>query len=268
MLTTESESPYEHLDCMTTAEILQAINSEDQTVPNAVAHALPAIEKMVSVIILCMQQGGRLFYIGAGTSGRLGVVDASECPPTFGVTDETVIGLIAGGEQALRKGIEGAEDSPTQGWLDLQAYKPTVKDFVIGIAASGRTPYVLAALQECRKQNIATGCIVCNSGSIIAQNCDYPVEVPVGPEIISGSTRMKAGTAQKLVLNMVSTTVMIKLGRVLGNHMIYMQLTNEKLVARGVRVLQSRTQLTAEQAEILLKKHGSVGAALQFLGLL
>ena len=224
----------------------------------AVAAAIPAIEKLVTAAAERLSGNGRLFYIGAGTSGRLGVVDASECPPTFGVAEDKVIGLIAGGDMAIRKGIEQAEDSPTQGWADLKQHNITEQDIVIGIAASGRTPYVLEALKTCRTNNITTGCIVCNSGSPIAANVDYPVEIPVGPEFVTGSTRMKAGTAQKLALNMISTAVMIRLGRVEGNRMVHMQLTNEKLVARGTDMVMEATGLDRDTAQSLLLKHGSV----------
>lgn len=261
MLATETESLYHNLEQMTTAEILTAINTEDRKVPEAIAASLPQIEKLVTAIVTRMQDGGRLFYMGAGTSGRLGIVDASECPPTFGVPHDTVIALMAGGDAAIRKSAEQAEDSVTQGWLDLQQHKISPRDIVIGIAASGRTPYVVAALGQCRAHGVATGCIVCNAGSAVAAQADYPVEVIVGPEFVTGSTRMKAGTAQKLTLNMISTAVMIRLGRVEGNRMVHMQLSNEKLVARGTEMVVEQTGLDYKIAQELLLKHGSAKKA-------
>lgn len=261
MSQTEAESLYQNIEKMSTGDILRAINTEDRKVPESIAKALPALEALIDAAAEKLRNGGRLFYIGAGTSGRLGVVDASECPPTFGVAEDKVVGLIAGGDTALRKGLEGAEDSTTQGWEDLQKHNITDKDFVVGIAASGRTPYVLAALQTCRTHNIATGCIVCNSNASIAANCDYPVEIVVGPEFITGSTRMKAGTAQKLALNMISTSVMIRLDRVEGNRMVHMQLSNDKLVGRGTQMVMAQTNLPEERARALLLEHGSVKQA-------
>jgi N-acetylmuramic acid 6-phosphate etherase len=259
---TESSSKYDHLEKMPIKSILQNINKEDKTVPLAVEKVIPAIEKLVNVIVDKMKKGGRLFYIGAGTSGRLGIVDASECPPTFGVPQGLVIGLIAGGDSAIRKAVEFAEDDTEQGWKDLKKYKITAKDVVIGIAASGTTPYVIGALQECNKHKIVTGGITCNPGSPLAKTAKYPIVVVVGPEFVTGSTRMKAGTAQKLVLNMISTATMIRLGRVKGNRMVDMQLTNNKLVNRGTRMLMKEFNLDAKAAEKMLLKYGSVRNAM------
>ncbi len=263
---TEQESNYRHLDKMSVAELLHNINKEDSLVPQAVAKAIPKIEPLVTAIVDKMLMGGRLFYIGAGTSGRLGIVDASECPPTYGVPYGLVIGIIAGGEKAITQAVEFAEDSREDGWNDLQAYNISDKDVVIGIAASGTTPYVIAALNECRKNNIVTGSISCNPNSPVSAAADFPVEVVVGPEFVTGSTRMKSGTAQKLVLNMISTSVMIQLGRVEDNRMVNMQLSNEKLVDRGVNMLMLRSGLTDyEKAKDLLLKHGTVKKALDAL---
>jgi N-acetylmuramic acid 6-phosphate etherase len=262
--TTETESKYTDLEQKSTGELLTLINSEDHSVPVAVSQCLLAIETLVDALVFRMRQGGRLFYMGAGTSGRLGVVDASECPPTFGVSFDLVIGLIAGGDQAIRKAVEFAEDDTEQGWLDLQAYKVGPLDTVIGIAASGSTPYVASALQKCRKEGISTGCIVCNSGSPIAQHADYPIEVIVGPEFVTGSTRMKSGTAQKLVLNMISTATMIQLGHVKGNRMVDMQLTNNKLVDRGTQMVMDQTGLDEAEAQALLKQFGNVRKAVEY----
>ncbi|MAW94647.1 MULTISPECIES: N-acetylmuramic acid 6-phosphate etherase [unclassified Leeuwenhoekiella] len=260
--TTEQDSNYNGLEQMSVSELLQHINTEDKTVPLAVENALPQIERLTQEVIKQLKQGGRLFYMGAGTSGRLGVVDASECPPTFGVPHGMVVGLIAGGETAIRKAVEFAEDSSTQGWADLQEHAITEKDIVIGIAASGTTPYVLHALEACNQNNIPTGSITCNAGSPVAQMSKYPVEVVVGPEFVTGSSRMKAGTAQKLVLNMISTATMIQLGKVKGNKMVDMQLSNDKLVDRGIRMIQSEIPVDQAKAAQLLKKHGSVRAAI------
>lgn len=249
---------------MSTHELLSHINEEDATVAGAVKKQIPVITALVECITGRMQAGGRLFYIGAGTSGRLGVLDASECPPTFGVPPGRVVGVMAGGDKALRYGIEDAEDSEEQGWLDLQAHNINAGDVVVGIAASGTTPYVLGALRQARQHGIATGCIVCNGGSPVASHADHAVEVVVGPEFVTGSTRMKAGTAQKLVLNMISTSVMIRLGRVQDNRMVNMQITNDKLVDRGVRMVMENSGIAAyEEAKTLLLKHGSVKAALE-----
>lgn len=259
--TTESESRYSNLDKMSVSELLNNINQEDITVPMAVNKVIKNIEDLVLAIVPRMKNGGRLFYIGAGTSGRLGVVDASECPPTFGVSFDKVIGIIAGGDGAIRKAVEFAEDDTEQAWKDLQAYQVNDKDIVIGIAASGYTPYVLAGLKKANQEGLLTGCIVCNGGSSIAAEAQYPIEVIVGPEFVTGSTRMKAGTAQKLVLNMISTAVMIKLGHVKGNKMVDMQLTNNKLVDRGVKMLMAEIHTNEVIAARLLKEFGSVRKA-------
>jgi N-acetylmuramic acid 6-phosphate etherase len=249
---------------MSVQEILSNINQEDKTVPQAVEKALPQVEKLVTVIADKMLAGGRLFYMGAGTSGRLGIVDASECPPTFGVPFGLVIGLIAGGDTAIRRAVEFAEDDREQGWKDLLAHNITDKDVVVGIAASGTTPYVIGALNKCREEGIVTGSICCNAGSPVSAAADYPIEVVVGPEFVTGSTRMKSGTAQKLVLNMISTAVMIQLGRVEDNKMVNMQLTNDKLVDRGVKMLMGQLGLEDyEQAKELLLKAGSVKKAME-----
>ncbi len=248
---------------MSVRELLVSINQEDKKVPHAVEKAIPQLEALVNATIARLQQGGRLFYIGAGTSGRLGIVDASECPPTFGVPHGMVIGLIAGGDNAIRKAVEFAEDDAEQAWKDLQQYAITNKDIVVGLAASGSTPYVVGGLKACAAQGIATGCIVCNAGSVVAENADYPVEVITGPEFVTGSTRMKAGTAQKLILNILTTSVMIKLGHVKGNKMVDMQLSNVKLVERGVRMVMDELQLPRPEAAALLKKYGSVRAAVE-----
>lgn len=261
--TTEEESKYAHLEQMPLKELLQNINKEDRSVPLAVEKALPQIEKLAKVVSEKLNNGGRLFYIGAGTSGRLGIVDASECPPTFGVAHDLVIGLIAGGDKAIRKAVEFAEDSTTQGWKDLLQYNISENDVVVGIAASGTTPYVLGALEKCNKNNIATGGITCNAGSPLAKTAAYPVEVVVGPEFVTGSSRMKAGTAQKLVLNMISTSAMIQLGRVKGNKMVDMQLSNNKLVERGILMLMKELNISREQATQLLEKHKSVRNAIK-----
>ncbi|MET3501746.1 N-acetylmuramic acid 6-phosphate etherase [Mucilaginibacter rubeus] len=259
--TTERESHYKNLEKQTVREILENINNEDKTVPLAVEKALPQIEALATITAERMKNGGRLFYIGAGTSGRLGVVDASECPPTFGVPFDMVVGLIAGGDGAIRKAVEFAEDDAVQAWKDLEAFDINDKDVVIGIAASGTTPYVIGGLKTANEHNLVTGCIVCNSGSPVAAVAQYPVEVVTGPEFLTGSTRMKAGTAQKLVLNMLSTSVMIQLGRVKGNRMVDMQLSNHKLVNRGTRMVMDETGLNEEEAAGLLKQYGSVRSA-------
>ena len=262
MRTTESDSNYAHLEKMSITELLKNMNKEDKTVPLAVEKAIPQIKKLVKVIVSQMKKGGRLFYMGAGTSGRLGIVDASECPPTYGIEQGRVIGIIAGGDAAIRKAVEFAEDDETQGWKDLQAYKINTKDVVIGIAASGSTPYVIGALKACNAKKINTGCITCNANSLLAKTAKYPVEVISGAEFVTGSTRMKAGTAQKLALNMISTAVMIKLGRVKGNKMVDMQLSNNKLVKRGTNMLAKELNLDAPTAKKLLLKHGSVRKAI------
>jgi N-acetylmuramic acid 6-phosphate etherase len=261
---TEKDSYYNNLEQMSVMEILQNINKEDQTVPQAVAKALPQIEALAAITAAKMKMGGRLFYIGAGTSGRLGVVDASECPPTFGVPFDWVLGIIAGGDKAIRKAVEFAEDDAEQAWKDLSEYNINAHDVLVGIAASGTTPYVIGGLKKANEHNITTGCIVCNSGSPVAAEAKYPVEVITGPEFLTGSTRMKAGTAQKLVLNMLSTCVMIQLGKVKGNKMVDMQLTNHKLVDRGTHMVMQETGLDEETAAGLLKKQGSVRSAVDY----
>lgn len=258
---TEQESYYHDLDKMSVHELLTDINREDQKVALAVQKVIPQIERLVTGIIERMEQGGRLFYIGAGTSGRLGVLDASEIPPTFGMSNQRVIGIIAGGDQALRNPVESAEDNESAGWKELQAYHIQVQDSVIGIAASGTTPYVIGALRNARKAGILTGVITCNPGSPMAEVADIAIEPLVGAEFVTGSTRMKSGTAQKLILNMISTTVMIRLGRVKGNRMVNMQLTNRKLIDRGTRMIMEELSLDYETACRLLKLHGSVREA-------
>ena len=261
---TESESNYRHLEKMPVSDILININKEDKTVAAAIESAIPHIEQLVQVITDKMLTGGRLFYIGAGTSGRLAVVDASECPPTYGVPQGLVIAVIAGGNKAITEAVEFAEDDTEQGWLDLQKHSVNEKDVVIGIAASGTTPYVIAALQQCKAHGIITGSISCNPDSPISAAADLPIEVVVGPEFVTGSTRMKSGTAQKLVLNMISTAVMIQLGRVEDNKMVNMQLTNEKLVDRGVKMLMEKAGIgDYEKARLLLLKTGSVKTAIE-----
>ena len=261
---TESESNYRHLEKMTVVELLTGINKEDSTVPEAIEKVIPQIEQLVHSIVDKMLVGGRLFYIGAGTSGRLGIVDASECPPTFGVEYGLVIGIIAGGTKAITEAVEFAEDNTEQGWLDLQAHGVNNKDVVIGIAASGATPYVIAALNKCKAHDIITGSICCNPNAPLSQAADFPIEVIVGPEFITGSTRMKSGTAQKLILNMVSTSVMIQLGRVEDNKMVNMQLTNDKLVDRGVKMLMEKGDFKDyDEARELLLKSGSVKSAVE-----
>jgi len=261
--TTEKDSYYSDLEKMPVIAILKNINKEDQTVPLAVAKALPQIEALALITAAKMKEGGRLFYIGAGTSGRLGVVDASECPPTFGVPFDWVLGIIAGGDGAIRKAVEFAEDDTEQAWADLQEYNINDKDVLVGIAASGTTPYVIGGLKKANQHNICTGCIVCNAGSPVAAEAKYPVEVITGPEFLTGSTRMKAGTAQKLVLNMLSTCVMIQLGRVKGNKMVDMQLSNNKLVDRGTHMVMKETGVDEQTAADLLKQYGSVRKAVE-----
>jgi N-acetylmuramic acid 6-phosphate etherase len=261
---TEMPSRYRHLEKMTTRQILDNINNEDQTIADAVKGVIPQIEGLVDIIAEKMNNGGRLFYIGAGTSGRLGVLDASECPPTYGVSPTLVVGIMAGGDAALRFGIEDVEDKEDQGWKDLKAYDVTEKDVVIGLAASGTTPYVIGALKEAQKAGIVTGCIVCNTGSPIARYSNHPIVVIVGPEFVTGSTRMKSGTAQKLILNMISTSVMIRLGRVHDNRMIHMEISNSKLMDRGIKMLMEKAGITDyKTAERTLLKYGNVKAALE-----
>lgn len=259
---TEEESHHKNLDNMNTGALLHAINKEDQTVPFAIEKVLPKIEKLVNAAYKKMQKGGRLFYIGAGTSGRLGIIDASECPPTFGVLFGLVVGIIAGGDKAIRKAVEFAEDDTEQGWKDLLKHKISQKDFLIGIAASGTTPYVIGALEIANQKGIETACITCNKNSPLAKTAKYPIEVIVGPEFVTGSTRMKAGTAQKLVLNMISTSLMIKLGKVKGNKMVDMRLSNNKLVNRGTQMLMDELKINAKKAGELLKLHGNVRKAI------
>ena len=259
---TEQDSTYNHLEKMTVNELLTNINNEDQSVAVAVEKSIPQIEKLVLQIVEKLKNGGRIFYIGAGTSGRLGILDASECPPTFGVPHELVIGLIAGGDTAIRKAVEFAEDSTTQGWEDLQKFDVSKNDIVIGLAASGTTPYVISALQKCNENNITTSCITCNKNSPLAAVSQFPIEVIVGPEFVTGSSRMKAGTAQKLVLNMISTSTMILLGKIKGNKMVDMQLSNNKLVERGEKMLINELQIDQKEANELLKKYGNVRNAL------
>lgn len=261
--TTEQSSRYSDLEKMSTGELLRNINTEDKTVPEIIANEIPAIEKLVDVIVEQLEKGGRLFYIGAGTSGRLGVLDASECPPTFGVSDDVVIGLIAGGDIALRKAVENAEDDSTKAWKDLQEYNINEKDVLIGIAASGTTPYVIGGIKDAYRNGLITGCITNNRNSPLAEAAQFPVEVEVGPEFVTGSTRMKSGTAQKLVLNMISTSVMIKLGRVKGNKMVDMQLSNKKLVNRGVLMIMEELGVNEAKASELLKEYKSVRQAVK-----
>ncbi|WP_299051420.1 N-acetylmuramic acid 6-phosphate etherase [uncultured Polaribacter sp.] len=261
--TTEQDSHYNHLEKMSVSDLLIHINNEDKTVPIAVEKALPQIEELTKQIVKQLQLGGRLFYLGAGTSGRLGIVDASECPPTFGVPHELVVGLIAGGDSAIRKAVEFAEDSKNQGWLDLKEHKISEKDIVVGIAASGTTPYVISALIKCNAKKIPTGCITCNKNSPLANTAKFPIEVIVGPEFVTGSSRMKAGTAQKLVLNMLSTATMIQLGKVKGNKMVDMQLSNNKLVQRAQNMLVKELNIDLEKAKELLEKFGNVRNAIK-----
>lgn len=258
ILTTEQSSKYNDLEKMATIDLLTNINREDKSVALAVEKAIPNINKLVEVVVSKMEQGGRLFYIGAGTSGRLGVLDASECPPTFGVTDDWIIGLIAGGDSALRKAVENAEDDSNLAWKDLKFYNINQNDVLIGIAASGTTPYVIGGIKKAKQKKIITGCITCNKNSPLSLEADYPIELVVGPEFVTGSTRMKAGTSQKLVLNMISTTVMIKLGRVLDNKMVDMQLSNKKLTNRGVKMIMDELDIEEGLAIKLLSKHKSV----------
>jgi N-acetylmuramic acid 6-phosphate etherase len=261
---TEDASPYRHLEQMPVLELLTKINQEDYRVPPAVAAAIPDIEKLVIAITDKMLAGGRLFYIGAGTSGRLGILDASEIPPTYGMPYGLVIGVIAGGEIAIQKPVENAEDSMEDGWKDLASHQVSDKDVVVGIAASGTTPYVIGALRACRERNIITGSVSCNPSSPVSAEADFPIEVVVGAEFVTGSTRMKSGTAQKLVLNMISTAVMIQIGRVEDNRMVNMQLTNEKLVDRGTKMVMEKLNITNyNQARDLLLKHGSVKKAVE-----
>ena len=262
MKITEQQSNYSNLDAMTTEEILEGINNEDRTVPEAVGAVIPEIGMLVDGVVSRMKQGGRLFYIGAGTSGRLGIVDASEIPPTFGASPGLVIGLIAGGDGAIRRAVEGAEDDPEQGWKDILAFSPTPADTLVGIAASGTTPYVIGTVKTARARGLLTSCITCNPDTPLAEAAEIPIVAVVGPEFVTGSTRMKAGTATKLILNMISTAVMIRLGHVRGNRMIDMQLTNSKLIDRGTRMIMEETGLKDyDRARGLLLECGSVRRA-------
>jgi N-acetylmuramic acid 6-phosphate etherase len=260
--TTEQESKYNNLELITINELLTNINEEDHNVPKAVNKVIPQIESLIVQIVSKLKKNGRLFYIGAGTSGRLGVVDASECPPTFGVSYDKVIGIIAGGDKAIRKAVENAEDSTTQAWKDLQSHNITINDVVIGIAASGTTPYVISGLEQCNKHDIITACITSNANSPLSHAAKYPIEVIVGSEFLTGSSRMKAGTAQKLVLNMISTATMIQLGKVKGNQMVDMQLSNDKLIVRGTKMIQKELSISEQHALDLLTTYKSVRNAI------
>ncbi len=262
---TESDSNHDNLELKTTKDLVKIINDEDLTVAKSVKKILPILIKLIDKIYLKMLNGGRLFYIGAGTSGRLGILDASECPPTFGVSDKLVIGLIAGGDKAIRKSQEFAEDDINQGWADLLKFKINNNDSVIGIAASGTTPYVVGAIDTCRKNGILTGCITCNINSPLALSSENPIEVIVGPEVVTGSSRMKAGTAQKLILNTISTTLMVKLGKVKGNKMVDMQLANNKLIDRAEKILMEELKIDLAKAKALLKENKSVRKSLESL---
>lgn len=259
---TESDSIYDSLEEMSVVDLLKNINNEDKTVAFSVEKQIVKVEKIVKVTVSKIKKGGRLFYIGAGTSGRLGVLDASECPPTFGVNHGIVVGIIAGGDKAIRKAVEFAEDDLDLGWKDLKHHKINENDMVIGVAASGTTPYVIGALRKCKKEGITTGCIVCNTNSPVASLVDFPIEIIVGPEFVTGSTRMKSGTAQKLLLNMISTAVMIKMGRVKGNKMVDMQLSNNKLVDRGTNMIMNELGIDHSTAQKLLQTFGSVRKAI------
>jgi N-acetylmuramic acid 6-phosphate etherase len=263
MKRTEENSLHRHLESKSSIELLRLMNEEDHKVADAVQLCLPSIESFVEVAINKMKEGGRLFYIGAGTSGRLGILDASECPPTFGVPHELVIGIIAGGDGAIRKAVEFAEDSKTQAWADLQNHFIDEDDLVVGIAASGTTPYVVYGLKACQENNITTACITSNPGSPVTEFADYKMEVELGPEFITGSTRLKSGTAHKMILNMISTTIMVGLGRIMDNKMVDMQLTNEKLIQRGTRIIMGHTNLGETEAKELLLKKGSVRLAIE-----
>lgn len=260
---TEKSSNYNHLENKTVKDLVSIINKEDHSVAKSVSKNLDKIEKLINNIEPRMHKGGRLFYIGAGTSGRLGILDASECPPTFGVSDQIVIGLIAGGDKAIRKSQEFAEDSLEQGWEDLKKYKINSNDSVIGIAASGTTPYVVSTIKKCNEKEILTGCITCNSNSPLSKEAKFPIDVVVGPEVVTGSTRMKSGTAQKMILNIISTTLMIRLGRVKGNKMVDMQLSNNKLVDRAEKMLMNELKISLDEAKKLLQKHKSVRKSIE-----
>ena len=260
---TEKSSNYNHLENKTVKDLVSIINKEDHSVAKSVSKNLDKIEKLINNIEPRMHKGGRLFYIGAGTSGRLGILDASECPPTFGVSDQIVIGLIAGGDKAIRKSQEFAEDSLEQGWEDLKKYEININDSVIGIAASGTTPYVVSTIKKCNEKEILTGCITCNSNSPLSKEAKFPIDVVVGPEVVTGSTRMKSGTAQKMILNIISTTLMIRLGRVKGNKMVDMQLSNNKLVDRAEKMLMNELKISLDEAKKLLQKHKSVRKSIE-----
>ena len=260
---TEKSSNYNHLENKTVKDLVSIINKEDHSVAKSVSNNLDKIEKLINNIEPRMHKGGRLFYIGAGTSGRLGILDASECPPTFGVSDQIVIGLIAGGDKAIRKSQEFAEDSLEQGWEDLKKYEINSNDSVIGIAASGTTPYVVSTIKKCNEKEILTGCITCNSNSPLSKEAKFPIDVVVGPEVVTGSTRMKSGTAQKMILNIISTTLMIRLGRVKGNKMVDMQLANNKLVDRAEKMLMNELKISLDEAKKLLQKHKSVRKSIE-----
>ena len=260
---TEKSSNYNHLENKTVKDLVSIINKEDHSVAKSVSKNLDKIEKLINNIEPRMHKGGRLFYIGAGTSGRLGILDASECPPTFGVSDQIVIGLIAGGDSAIRKSQEFAEDSLEQGWEDLKKYEINSNDSVIGIAASGTTPYVVSTIKKCNEKEILTGCITCNSNSPLSNEAKFPIDVVVGPEVLTGSTRMKSGTAQKMILNIISTTLMIRLGRVKGNKMVDMQLANNKLVDRAEKMLMNELKISLDEAKKLLQKHKSVRKSIE-----
>ncbi len=260
---TEKSSNYNHLENKTVKDLVSIINKEDHSVAKSVSKSLDKIEKLINNIEPRMHKGGRLFYIGAGTSGRLGILDASECPPTFGVSDQIVIGLIAGGDKAIRKSQEFAEDSLEQGWEDLKKYEINSNDSVIGIAASGTTPYVVSTIKKCNEKEILTGCITCNSNSPLSKEAKFPIDVVVGPEVVTGSTRMKSGTAQKMILNIISTTLMIRLGRVKGNKMVDMQLSNNKLVDRAEKMLMNELKISLDEAKKLLQKHKSVRKSIE-----
>ena len=262
MKVTEQSSNYTNLDKMTTRELLEGMNREDRHVPEVVAGCIPQIEKLVEGIVPRVKRGGRVFYVGAGTSGRLGILDASEIPPTYGAPYDLFIGMMAGGDSAIRRAAEGAEDDKAQGWKDIEAFEPTTDDTVVGIAASGTTPYVIGAIEEARKRGLLTGCITCNPDAPVAAAAEVPIVAVVGPEFVTGSTRMKSGTAQKLILNMISTSAMIRLGHVKGNKMVDMQLTNKKLVDRGTRMIMEKTGITDyEKAKAMLLEYGQVRAA-------
>ncbi len=260
---TEKSSNYNNLENKTVKDLVSIINKEDQSVALSVSKNLDKIEKLINNIEPRMHKGGRLFYIGAGTSGRLGILDASECPPTFGVSDQIVIGLIAGGDKAIRKSQEFAEDSLEQGWEDLKKYEINSNDSVVGIAASGTTPYVVSTIKKCNEKEILTGCITCNSNSPLSKEAKFPIDVVVGPEVVTGSTRMKSGTAQKMILNIISTTLMIRLGRVKGNKMVDMQLANNKLVDRAEKMLMNELKISLDEAKKLLQKHKSVRKSIE-----